>query len=130
MSQENVEVVKRATAAYLAHDNEAALALYDPDIEIQGGFDGSAVYRGLSGVREYYSDWLGAIDLSGLEVEEWIDAGDDVIATFRHWGEGKLSGVPVEQRRSDVWTVRNGKLWRMRSFASRDEALKAVGLEE
>ena len=33
MSQENVEVVKRATAAYLAHDNEAARALYDPDIE-------------------------------------------------------------------------------------------------
>jgi hypothetical protein len=43
MSRENVEVVKRATAAYLAHDNEAARALYDPDIEIQGGFDGNVV---------------------------------------------------------------------------------------
>jgi hypothetical protein len=29
-----------------------------------------------------------------------------------------------------VWTLRDGKLWRLRVYQTRDEALKAVGLEE
>jgi ketosteroid isomerase-like protein len=34
MSQENVEVVRKAWEAYRRRDNEAALALYDPEIEV------------------------------------------------------------------------------------------------
>ena len=49
MSEENVEVVRRAWEASERRDNEAALALYDPTIEIhvteQAGFD-TAVYWG------------------------------------------------------------------------------------
>jgi ketosteroid isomerase-like protein len=36
----------------------------------------------------------------------------------------------VEQRRAHVWTVRDGKLWRLRIYATKEEALKAVGLRE
>ena len=63
-------------------------------------------------------------------IEEWIDAGDDVIALLRVTVRGRKSGVPVEQPEAHVWTVRNGKLWRLRIYETREEALKAVGLEE
>ena len=130
MSEENVEIVRRATEAFVCHDNEVALGLYHPEVEIQsGGISGSAIYRGLDGVREYYGDFLADMHLLGLEVDEWIDAGDEVVAVLRLWGQGRKSGVPVEEHRADVWTLRDGKLWRLRVFGSKAEALTAVGFE-
>jgi ketosteroid isomerase-like protein len=129
VSQENVRVVREAWEAAERHDNEAVFPLYDPEVEIQGLHGlGDRVFRGLGGVRWFWRDWVAAWDESGSEVEEWIDAGDDVIAVMHLWGRGKRSGVPVEGRQSHVWTVRKGKLWRLRVYDTRDEALKAVGL--
>jgi uncharacterized protein len=131
MSQENVEVVREAWEAAERHDNEAIFPLYDADVEIQGLHGlGDRVYRGPGGVSEFWRDWVASWGESGSEVEEWIDAGDDVIAVMHIWGRGKRSGVPVEARQSHVWTVREGKLLRLRVYDTRDEALKAVGLGE
>ena len=131
MSQQNVEIVREAWEASERHDNEAVFAFYDADVEIQGFHGlGVGVYRGLGGVREFWRDWSTSWSASGSEVEEWIDAGDDVIAVMHMWGRGKRSGAPVEAHQSHVWTVRAGKLFRLRVFDTRDEALKAVGLEE
>jgi ketosteroid isomerase-like protein len=58
--------------------------------------------------------WLAVWDEVGREVEEWIDAGDNVIALLHNWGRGKQSGGRVEERSAHVWTLRNGKLWRLR----------------
>jgi ketosteroid isomerase-like protein len=57
MSQENVEIVRQAWEAYMRHDNEAALALYDPEIELHHPVDGS-VHQGLAGVNAYFRDWF------------------------------------------------------------------------
>jgi uncharacterized protein len=131
VSQENVNVVREAWEAAERHDNEAIFPLYDADVEVQGLHDlGDRVYRGLGGVREFWRDWSASWSESGSEVEEWIDAGDDVIAVMRLWGRGKRSGVPVEARQSHVWTLREGKMWRLRVYDTKDEALRAVGLEE
>ena len=34
MSQENVDVVRRAWEAFERHDNEAIFPLYDPEVEV------------------------------------------------------------------------------------------------
>jgi len=73
MSEENVDVLRRALEAFRRRDNEAALAFYDPDIEIRGILD-DRVYRGLDGVREYFREWLSVWDEFISEVDEWIDA--------------------------------------------------------
>ena len=129
MSQQNVEAVRRAWEAFARHDNNAIFSLYDPEVEIHDEFL-DRVYRGSDGVREFFHEWLTVWDEHRWEVEDWIDAGDDVIAVLRSRGRGKLSGVPVEQRESHVWTLRDGKLRRLRIYASKDEALKAVGVAE
>jgi uncharacterized protein len=128
MSQENVETVRRAFEAFARHDNEAIFPLYDPEVEIHDVFL-DHLYRGFDGVREFFRDWLAAWDEYSSEVGEWIDAGDHVIAAVHTWGRGKQSGVPVEQRQWHVWRLRDGKLWRLRVYATKDDALKAVGLE-
>jgi uncharacterized protein len=124
-----VEIVRQAWEAFDRHDNELALRLYDPEVEIHGGLTGGEVYRGLAGVQDFFRDWLAAWDEYGSAVEEWIDAGDSVIAVMHSWGRGKQSGARVEERNAHVWTLRNGKLWRLRVYATRADALKAVGLE-
>jgi ketosteroid isomerase-like protein len=127
VSEENVDVVRRAWEASTRRDNEAVFRLYDPEVEIHDVFY-DRTYHGLDGVRDYFHEWVSTFDEWGAEVEEWIDAGDDVIAVLRSHGRGKRSGVPVEERQSHVWTLRHGKLWRLRIYASKDKALKAVGL--
>jgi hypothetical protein len=59
MSQENVELVRRALEASTRRDNDATFGLYDPEVEIHGLVDG-AVYRGLTGVRVFFRDWFDA----------------------------------------------------------------------
>jgi len=67
-----------------------------------------------------------------MTVREQIDAGDHVLVLL-HWsGRSKPSGIPAEQSAYNVFTLRNGKVVRMREFGadSRAEALEAVGLSE
>lgn len=135
MSQENVEIVRRAWEASARHDNEAVFELYDPDVEIT--FEGSVpqylgdrVYRGVDGVRQLFRDYVEVWGEFGSEVEEWIDAGDHVVAAMRNWGRGRQSGATVTQRAWHVWTLRAGRLWRLRVYALKSEALEAAGLSE
>jgi ketosteroid isomerase-like protein len=127
VSQKDVEVVRSAWEAFARHDNAAIFPLYDPDVEIN--FE-DRVYRGLDGVREFFSDWLTTWDEYGSEVEEWIDAGDNVVALLHAWARGKQSGVPVEERAAHVWTLREGKLWRLRIYRTKADALNALGPSE
>jgi len=129
MSEENVEVVRGALEAFRRRDNDAVIAFYDPDVEIRGVLD-DRVYRGLDGVREFFRDWLGVWDEFSSEAEEWIDAGDHVIAVVRDSAKGKHSGVAVEQRQTHVWKLRDGKLWRLRIYSTKAQALEALGLSE
>src|SRR5512133_2668061 len=133
MSQENVEIVRQAWEAWVRRDNETGLAMYDPEIVIdtsgQSGLD-TGLYHGLEGVQKFHRNWLSVFTAVGAEVEEWIDAGDDVIAMVRWCGRGRESGVPVEMLRAHLWTVRDGKLRRLRILATKAEALEAAGLSE
>src|SRR3954451_9404683 len=128
MSQENVEIVRRAFEASVRHENESVFPLYDPEVEIDLTASGRGVYHGSEGVRQYFRDWLSAFEDPSWEVEEWIDAGEPVIAVMRLHGRGKLSGVPAEMLEAHVWTLRNGRLWRLRVYGTKAEAFEAAGL--
>jgi len=133
MSQENVEIVRRAWEAFVRHDNEAALALYDPEIEIDVRHEarvGGGVYHGLEGVQRYFRDYLSVFGDVRSEVEEWIDAGDQIVAMVRSYGRGRGSGVPVDMLEAHLWTVRDGKLRRLQTFATKADALEDAGPSE
>jgi ketosteroid isomerase-like protein len=133
MSEGNVAVVRQAWEAYQRRDNEAALALYDPEIEVDLRGEervDARVYYGLEGVQEFFRDLHASFREMKVEVEEWIDAGDQVIAMVRSYGRGKRSRVPVEMLEAHLWTVHDGLLLRLQVFATRAEALAAAGLSE
>jgi ketosteroid isomerase-like protein len=126
MSQQNVEIVHRVSAAFAAGDSDTLFALVAPEIE----WDFSHVDTWLDGIAEFLGTWVGEWDDYRFEVEDVIDAGDRVVAIVRDEGRGKSSGVKLERRHAEVWTVRDGKVIRIEPYDHKAEALAAVGLDE
>ena len=44
----------------------------------------------------------------------------------RHSGQGKASGIEIDQRFAMLWTLLDGRATRMDMYLTRDEALEAA----
>ena len=137
MSQENVEIVRRIYDAAARRDSEATLALYDSDVEIDVSRTHRAlmqdVYKGPGheGLRRWAREWHEAWEQVEYDVDEMIDAGDDVICVVTVRGRGRGSGADVEfTLHAGLWTIQNGKVARVVWFKTRKDALEAAGLSE
>jgi ketosteroid isomerase-like protein len=134
MSQENVEVVRAVFDAQRSQDWEAFPQLYDPEIEwedVSGLWGDWGTRRGFDDVRNAFLTWFEAFEQVDFHLEGGIlESGDDVLATHRITGRGRGSGLPVTQRITLIWTVRGGRVTRVRAYRERAEALEAAGLRE
>lgn len=131
MSQENVELVRRAHEAFDT-DLDALVRLLDPAIEWVSPNDSiePGTRRGHSGVRDAFAATNMAWDAPTHTAQEFVDAGEDVLVTVTFRGHGRGSGMEAEQAEFHVWTVRGGAVVRFQWFYKRNEALEAAGLEE
>ncbi len=130
MSQENVEIVRRAFA-YEIHgvgDRAEAEAIFDPDVVINPTEEGPS--HGLDAIRDNIEQWKDAWEELEVTTEEFIDAGDRVLVTAHHRGRGRGSGIEVDTRFYLVYSLRNGKVVRSDEYADRADALNAAGLPE
>jgi ketosteroid isomerase-like protein len=132
MSQENVEIVQAAFAAYLRDDEVAVGEVFDPDVRIATRPDQPDVQElhGLAGLRRASSEWTDAWAQHTIEAVEFLDAGDSVLVRAREEGRGRTSSVSMQTESTFVFTLSNAKVARIQIFGSHAEALKAVGLEE
>jgi hypothetical protein len=75
-------------------------------------------------VIDFYRHYWGTWDDYVLEAAECIDAGaDEVVMVHHERGSGRGSGTPFERRWAVIWTLREGKLTRVRTFNTREDAL-------
>ena len=130
MSQENVEVVRRAYETVNAGQPDYALfhpaLIYHPrsDEPDPSPHVGRDAYERLGdGFLESFRDLR--FDVLGL-----IDAGDRVIASTMMHGRGAASGARVEEAYVFVYELRDGLVVEGWEYRTKQEALKAVGLEE
>jgi ketosteroid isomerase-like protein len=124
MSQENVEVVRR----FLVLEVDEALTYADPNIVWNPAEESAA--EGHDAVRASLVRWKGEWDDYELLPEQFEHVGDRVVAAVRMRARGRASGIPVDARFYDVYTLRQGKIVRMDQFTRRSEALEAAGLRE
>ena len=91
MSQENVEILRRALPESAPADIGALLELLDEKVvwDYVGAFPEAVTYHGPGEVREFLGEWTSAFDDFGVEGEEAIDAGDSVVLCLHQWGRGK-----------------------------------------
>jgi uncharacterized protein len=133
MSQANVELVRTLLSAFDRADYDGALEALGSEIEWQvppGISIGQEVYRGPDEVQRGFAEWLAAWDAYRFEPEEMLDLGDHVVVGGLQIGRGRGSGVEVRFPTFHVFTLRDGKVTRHRSYRHRSEALEAVGLRE
>ena len=136
MSKENVEIVRRIYDAVEADDPEAVFSHYDPDVEwdtarlASEGISATGLYRGHEGIRKFFRQWNEAWGESHFDLEELIDAGEEVVSVVTRRGRGRASGVEVQSPGAVVWRIREAKVVRVVLFPTREEALEAVGLSE
>jgi ketosteroid isomerase-like protein len=94
--------------------------------------DLAGVYHGHEAVRAYWRRWLSAWSDLHFEIQDVVDAGDDVVLLIhnqRQWG--KQSGIVTETPPyAMVFTFRGGKIVRCRMYPDQESALRAAGLSE
>jgi ketosteroid isomerase-like protein len=133
MSQENVEIVRRANEALNRGDIEEFLTFYDENVEaedLMNAPDVPRVVHGIQGFRQMLMAWVEAFDEFRAEIIEYIDEGHHVVCVTDYHGKSR-EGLATQMRVADVFEVRGGKVVRATlSYASREEALEAVGLSE
>jgi ketosteroid isomerase-like protein len=133
MSQENVEIVRKALDAWNANDFEAASEPLDPAVVIDRSRSigpTARVYRGIEEGEEFWNEWKSAWENPRSEATEYIDVGDRVIVLGRFSGRGAASGVDVKANLTQLYTLRDGKIVLIELFQSRTDALEAAGLRE
>jgi ketosteroid isomerase-like protein len=146
MSQENVELVRglqpspdtdlvalfrdEATAAALM---EAISPFFHEDVEIVAPtfVAGQGVrFVGLDGLRAGWLDWLDPWESYRVEIEDLIDAGDEVVVLPRDYGRRAGMAMEVSVVGAAVWTVRDGKVARVAFHLNRSDAFEAIGHSE
>jgi ketosteroid isomerase-like protein len=133
MSQENVEIVRQYFSAHDRGGSDGIAEFWHPDISwraAEGALDDVGLMEGPDAMRDYYRQWEETFEDIRAEVEELIDAGDQVVAVVRGIGRMKESDAEVDIRYAIVFTIRGGKIATGREYFTREEALEAAGLSE
>jgi ketosteroid isomerase-like protein len=128
-SQKNVEIVLRWLLAF-GSDRDAFSSLTHPEIEWMPFEEGNLPSHGLDAALRLRDQWLGAWEQQSIAVSEIWGRDGDVFLAATLLSRGKASGAEVETRLYQHCRVRDEKVSYCYEHLSREEALKAVGLEE
>jgi ketosteroid isomerase-like protein len=131
MSEENVEIVRRAHQVWNAGDMDALRELYDPGIIWRGpeGWPEPGPYAGREAVMGQVEQMRETWDTDSFElISELIDVGDRVAVRFIWQGAGHGPAANIEA--TGLYTVRKGRICAIEFFWDHAEALEALGLSE
>jgi len=136
MSQQNVETIGAMFATLnergVGAATEAFGDLLAPDFVLEEAAElpDPEAYAG----REAFIENMAKLEDSFAELRmdplEMVDLGEKIIVVVSMSGRGQGSSVPVEMTFAQLWSLRDGKAVSLRDYATRAEALAAVGLSE
>jgi ketosteroid isomerase-like protein len=129
---DNIQILKHAFEAFNSGDIGRILEITHPDFEGTVPPELSAepdTYRGHDGLRRYFESFWDVLDEICFQPERFWDGCDGVVVvSMRMTAKGRQTSIPVEQRNAQVWTVRDGQLRSVMTYASLSEALEAAGV--
>jgi ketosteroid isomerase-like protein len=139
VSRENVDLVRRLYAALASEGStrefeermtdDALGQFLDPEIEwlpVNQSLLAVDSYRGFDGVRRVWGEFLSTWDSYRVEPLTFYDAGDQVAVVVHI--VGRTHGLEVDETRSSLLTIRDGRVVRVDSFADPEGAREAAGL--
>jgi ketosteroid isomerase-like protein len=133
ISEQNLELLRRAAVLGNAGEFEALRELYHPDVEfrdIAHAPDLPEVVHGRDAMLAVFDQWRSVLGDWQVEVLNYIDADPWVICETTWTAVGTASGVPSEFRGADAYEVIDGLIKRvMIGFADLAAATKAIQRE-
>jgi ketosteroid isomerase-like protein len=125
-------LIRQAVGAFNEQDIEGWVGALDPHVEIEffGGFDGvlGARFEGEEGARRFFEDWFAAFETMHVELEEFREAGEQLLILHELVGTGKESGAPVQLPGAAIYGFKGERISRAAFYYDRDEALEAARL--
>jgi ketosteroid isomerase-like protein len=120
MTQSGIDVVQALYRVALANHEDTIAHLVTPDIvwEILDGFPHGGIYAGIPAIfgqffpklQADFHDWR-------AQPDAFVDAGDTIVALGHYSGTLNTNGVHLVAPFCHLWTLKNGKLARLRQFA-------------
>ena len=132
MSETNLDLLRRAYAAFKRGDIEAVLGSMTDDVEFVVAenspyFRGNP-YVGKRDIGEKIFARVGAEwDGYWIDVEKLHDAGTIVVAQGRYRGTYKATGQTIAAQMVHIWTVRDGKLTKLEQYVDTAAMGTALG---
>jgi ketosteroid isomerase-like protein len=119
------ELLRRVYDALARRDFEVLADLADPDFEMDltDRVLNPATYRGAEGLARFLEEVDELWASMDLAVERVLERDDQALAVLRVRLQGRGSGVELDDRIAQLWTLRGGKLVRMRLRQDADAAL-------
>jgi ketosteroid isomerase-like protein len=134
MSDEGLDTVRRLLDAWTRGDVAGAGALADPDVvwDITHYRDWpESEYRGFESVGRFLVEWVGMWDGYQSGVDEVLVAPDGrILVLLWQRGKGHGSGLEMDMKWAQIYTVRDRLVTRIENFDDRSDALRAVGLSD
>ena len=129
MSHEDVQLARNAVAAFNRRDVAGLVELTTDDFEwvTWTGTVEPTAYRAADGLARYFQD-ADVWEVLNLDVREFRDLGDEVLVVGVFHARGGGSGVEIHAPYYSAFFTSGGKLARVLSFRTEDEALRALGL--
>jgi ketosteroid isomerase-like protein len=133
MPEQDVEVVRRAIAAWNEADMEAWLATADENVEwrpaMEGVMEGDAgIYRGEPGLREVWKLYRESWAEFRIEPIDFRVARDRVVFLGHLHAVGRGSGIAFDTPLGMVFTLREGRITGSVDYLDHAAALESVGL--
>ena len=85
------------------------------------------VWRGIDGLRAFFSKMAESFDPIRWEPREFIASGRHVVVRAHVVAYGAASGAPIEVDEAQLWTFREGLLVRLQAFPTIEEAHAMAG---
>jgi ketosteroid isomerase-like protein len=125
LMEADAQLVREIIEALNRGDLDAMLARMHPDFEWRPleASPAARVCRGHEQVMEYVEDWLSTFESVRLDLEDATEVADRVLTVVHGHGRGRGSGLQIDNRFCQVWTVRDGTAVAMQEYATRKEAL-------
>jgi ketosteroid isomerase-like protein len=130
-SKETTELLRQFYECFNQRDLDALLELCAPEVEVYKDPDvvemvAAFTPRGQERVAQYLRGWLDSWDAYQARPEQILEGGEEVAVLIHLRARGKGSQFEIEEDMADVFTVRDGKIVRLRLYIQRKDALQAI----
>jgi ketosteroid isomerase-like protein len=133
MSQENVELHRRANEAFNARDVEGFIRYCHPDIELHSAVTvpGGGLYRGHDGIRRWHRDLA---EVFGGEIEmipeAFFDLGEYTVTFHVLHGRGRQSGAHVGTPAAHLCRWQDRLMVYFKGYVHREDVFSDFGVPQ